>query len=139
MKLTVAPAAPAVRALFCARRLPFHGRRAHQPPEEGAAMTRKDENGRRHKTGGRRKGSVNKSTAAIKEAMLAVFAELQEQTGTENGHFLEWAKGNSTDFYKLASKLLPLQVTGGDGGPIVTRIELVAPNLPLPRDDGAVS
>ena len=92
-------------------------------------MTRKDAAGKRHKTGGRKKGSQNKSTAAIKEALLAVFAELQESAGSENGHFLEWARGNSTDFYKLASKLLPLQVTGQDGGPVITRIELVAPAI----------
>ena len=88
-------------------------------------MTRKDENGKRHKTGGRQKGTPNKSTLAIKEAMLSVFADLQAETGEENGHFLEWARGNATDFYKLSSKLLPLQVTGEGGGPVITRIELV--------------
>jgi hypothetical protein len=82
---------------------------------------------RRPKSGGRKKGSLNKSTVAIKEAMLQVFAELQARTGRENGHFLDWVLGNSTDFYKPASRLLPIQVGGEDGGPVITRIELVAP------------
>jgi hypothetical protein len=81
---------------------------------------------KRVKRGGRVKGTPNKSTAAIREAMLSVFADLQARTGRENGHFLDWALGNSTDFYKLTSRLLPLQVTGDDGGPVITRIELVA-------------
>ena len=79
----------------------------------------------RPKTGGRSKGSLNKSTVAIREAVLSVFADMQARTGRENGHFLDWARGNSTDFYRLASRLLPLQVTGNEGGPVVTRIELV--------------
>jgi hypothetical protein len=81
----------------------------------------------RPKSGGRRKGSLNKSTVAIREAVLSVFADMQATTGRENGHFLDWALGNSTDFYKLSARLLPLQVTGEDGGPVITRIELVAP------------
>lgn len=82
---------------------------------------------RRPKTGGRKKGSLNKTTLAIREAMLQVFSDLQATTGRENGHFLDWALGNSTDFYKLTTRLLPLQVTGHDGGPMITRIGLVAP------------
>jgi hypothetical protein len=81
----------------------------------------------RPKSGGRKKGSLNKSTVAIREAVLSVFADMQATTGRENGHFLDWALGNSTDFYKLSSKLLPTQVTGDNGGPVITRIELVAP------------
>ena len=82
---------------------------------------------KRPKNGGRKKGSLNKSTVAMREAILQVFAEMQETTGRENGHFLDWALGNSTDFYKLSARLLPHQVTGEDGGPVITRIELVAP------------
>ena len=79
----------------------------------------------RPKTRGRGKGSLNKSTVAIREAVLSVFADMQARTGRENGHFLDWALGNSTDFYKLTARLLPTQVTGEDGGPVITRVELV--------------
>ena len=88
-------------------------------------VTRPDANGKRRKTGGRRKGTPNKTGAAIREAMLAVFSELQAGAQADNGHFLEWARDHSTDFYKLATKLLPAQVTGEDGAPVVTRIRLV--------------
>jgi hypothetical protein len=81
---------------------------------------------KRRKAGGRGKGRPNKSTIAIREAVLQVFADLQDRSGQANGHLLDWALGNSTDFYKLSSKLLPRQVTGEDGGPVITRIELVA-------------
>jgi hypothetical protein len=77
------------------------------------------------KTGGRQKGSLNKTTVAMKDAMLSVYADLQAEAGGGNGHFLDWARGNSTDFYRLAARLLPLQVSGEGGGPVVTRVELV--------------
>ena len=80
---------------------------------------------RRPKTGGRQKGTPNKSTAAIREAMLEVFAELQARTGEQNGHLLEWASGNAGDFYKLSTRMVPMQIGGEDGGPVITRIELV--------------
>jgi hypothetical protein len=95
------------------------GRRKGTPNKPSA-------NGKHPKTGGRQKGTPNKTTAAIREAMLQVFADLQARAGGENGHLLEWASGNATDFYKLTARMLPLQVTGEDGGPVITRIELVA-------------
>jgi len=79
----------------------------------------------RPKTGGRAKGTPNKSTIAIREAVLQVFADLQHGSGGENRHFLDWALGNPSDFYRLSAKLLPRQVTGEDGGPVITRVELV--------------
>jgi hypothetical protein len=74
--------------------------------------------------------------------VLSVFADMQATTGRENGHFLDWALGNSSDFYKLTSKLLPTQITGEDGGPVITRIELVAPSaedIALARERGGQS
>jgi hypothetical protein len=68
--------------------------------------------------GGRSKGTPNKTTAAIKDAILSVYADLQAESGEEHGHFLAWAKESPTDFYKLAAKLLPLQVTGEGGQPL---------------------
>jgi hypothetical protein len=64
----------------------------------------------RPKTGGRKKGSLNKWTVAICEAVLSVFADIQAATAWENGHFLNWALGNATYFYKLIAKLLPTQM-----------------------------
>jgi len=90
--------------------------------------------GERPRTGGRRKGTPNKSTLAIREALLQVFADLQEGSGEANGHLMDWALRNATDFYKLSAKLLPRQVTVEDSGPAITRVELV---LARPRKDRA--
>ena len=59
------------------------------------------------KTGGRKKGSANKSTVAVKQALEAAFERLG---GVEA--LAEWAEENKTEFYKLFAKLLPLQVQG---------------------------
>lgn len=72
---------------------------------------------------GRPKGAKNKTTVAMKDAMMAVYADLQAKRKGENGHFLEWAEENPTEFYKLASKLLPIQVSGaGEDGEHVHEI-----------------
>lgn len=70
---------------------------------------------------GRPKGSQNKSTASVKEAMLAVYADLQTPTGKPHGHFQAWAEENQTEFYKLWSKLIPVDVKADVGGQIVVR------------------
>jgi hypothetical protein len=61
------------------------------------------------------KGVPNKSTAAVKDALMAVYADLQakalEDGGEgENAHLMSWAKDNPTDFYKLWAKMLPTDV-----------------------------
>ncbi len=62
------------------------------------------------KTGGRQKGSVNKITASFKEAVLKAYDGIG---GTDQ--FIEWAKLNQTEFYKIASKLIPIQGSEPDG------------------------
>lgn len=80
----------------------------------------------RKKTGGRKKGTPNKTTQTAREAISLAAEELG---GTKR--LVEWAKEdplNERSFWTtIYPKLLPLQVTGEGGGPIeaVTRIELV--------------
>lgn len=57
------------------------------------------------KTGGRKKGTVNRTTASAKEAFALAFDRL----GGEEG-LATWAAENQTDFYKLYSKLIPTDV-----------------------------
>ena len=84
--------------------------------------------------GGRKQGSTNKSTVAIRAGMLAVFAELQARAGRRHGHLRAWAEGDATEFYKLISRLLPRQVEGrAAAAPAITRVDLVA----VPPDDRA--
>jgi len=67
------------------------------------------------KTGGRRKGSPNKTTALLKDAVLRA----AEAAGGENGieGYLEiQAKINPGPFMALLGKVLPMQITGADGG-----------------------
>lgn len=72
---------------------------------------------------GRRKGSVNKTTRAFKEAVLCVFNDLGG-----NAAFLAWAKGgrgrNLTEFYKICARLIPHEVVGpgADGAHVIKTI-----------------
>jgi len=54
------------------------------------------------KSGGRSRGTPNKTTRAFREAISVAFDELGGTT-----HLLAWAKENTTDFYKLAVRLVP--------------------------------
>lgn len=57
------------------------------------------------KTGGRQAGTPNKVTGAFREAVQIVYDGL-------GGHleFLKWARENQTDFYKIAARLIPVEV-----------------------------
>jgi hypothetical protein len=69
--------------------------------------------------GGRRKGTPNKNTAAVKEAIEQAFENIGGVPA-----LVAWAKKNPTLFYlHLFPKLLPLQVNhaGRDSGPIEVR------------------
>lgn len=70
------------------------------------------------KTGGRKKGTPNKVTASVRETFQEAFVALQND---DHANLLTWARGQPTEFYKLASKLIPIatEVTGKDGEPIV--------------------
>lgn len=65
------------------------------------------------KLGGRRRGTPNKLTASVKEALEIAFNGLGGPQG-----LLEWARDNTGDFYRLWIKMLPkdLNVTMQDKG-----------------------
>ncbi len=56
---------------------------------------------------GRPKGAQNKLTKTVKETVMAVFEDLQTDP---KANLLTWAKDNATEFYKIASKLIPSEV-----------------------------
>jgi hypothetical protein len=64
---------------------------------------------------GRPKGSANKSTVAIRNAISAVFEDLQLDHKGEGSfpHFFEWAKANPTEFYRMAARQLPVRIEAG--------------------------
>ena len=57
---------------------------------------------------GRPKGSENKLTKTVKETVLGVFNDLQEDP---KANLLSWAKTEPTEFYKIAAKLIPMDVS----------------------------
>ena len=75
------------------------------------------------KTGGRKKGTPNKTTGLLKDAILRA-AEGAGGPATENspgglvGYLQRHARETPQAFIGLLGKVLPLQVTGEDGGPV---------------------
>lgn len=82
---------------------------------------------------GRPKGSLNKTTALLKDAILQ--AAQKAGGGGDDGMMIylsAQAEENPTAFMSLLGKVLPMQVEGpGEGGEhvVVTKIELVAPSV----------
>lgn len=89
---------------------------------------------------GRPKGSLNKTTALLKDAIL----KAAEQAGGDGeggglvGYLTKQAAENPGPFLTLLGKVLPMQLTGEDGGPI--KIDQVAWNVvdPSPPDSEGV-
>ena len=74
---------------------------------------------------GRPKGVPNKNTTLLKDAILQAAANAGGKDGLV-GYLTTQATDNPQSFLPLLGKVLPMQVTGEDGGPIaITRIEIV--------------
>jgi len=69
------------------------------------------------KTGGRLPGVSNKFTGVFREAVQVVYDGL-------GGHpaFLEWAKENRTEYYRIAARLIPGEMQDGDRAGTLTVI-----------------
>lgn len=59
--------------------------------------------------GGRPPGIQNKLTKTVKETVLAVFNQIQEDPKVKLEQF---AKDYPRDFYQIAAKLIPTEITG---------------------------
>lgn len=62
---------------------------------------------------GRPKGAQNKTTASVKEALVAAFDGLGGV-----GQLQTWAMANPTEFYKLWAKMLPQDVNANLKGEV---------------------
>lgn len=70
------------------------------------------------KTGGRKKGTPNKTTALLKDAILQAAERAGDQDGMI-GYLEKQAVQNPGPFMSLLGKVLPMQVEGsGDDGEI---------------------
>lgn len=66
---------------------------------------------------GRRKGSPNKITGELKDMILQALTDCGGVS-----YLSRQAEKNPNAFLTLIGKVLPMQVTGGDGGPVLTRV-----------------
>lgn len=60
------------------------------------------------KTGGRVKGSLNVTSRSMKETVMNTLEWLQTQP---RSNMRAWANENPTQFYQIAAKLIPTEVT----------------------------
>lgn len=61
------------------------------------------------KTGGRQKGTPNKTTVVAREAFNIAFHGIG---GTDA--LTRWARNNEDEFFKLYARLIPVDVTSGE-------------------------
>lgn len=86
----------------------------------------------RPKTGGRKKGTPNKVNSLLKEDILAAAASAHPEGRI--GYLTEQARTNPVAFMTLLGKVLPMQITGEDGGPVkVQKVERVIVRPPNPH------
>lgn len=72
-------------------------------------MPREDGQFKKGEAKGRPKGAVNHLTRTVRETVLNVFNKLQDD---KEANLESWAKNEPTEFYKIASKLIPTEITG---------------------------
>lgn len=79
---------------------------------------------RGYKTGGRKKGTPNKATTEVKNALISAFDEMGGVPA-----LVEWGRENPTEFYKLWVKVMPVQQTEGlgDGQPVEVILKRAEP------------
>ncbi len=70
----------------------------------------------RAKTGGRKKGTPNKTTALLKDAILKAATDAGD--GDLSAYLLQQANANPTAFLGLLGKVLPLQLAGDSDNPV---------------------
>lgn len=83
------------------------------------------------KTGGRKKGTPNKTTALLKDAILQAATQAGGPEGLV-GYLTIQAVDNPGPFMSLLGKVLPMQVTGPDDGPVQMPVIIA---LTAPDDD----
>lgn len=76
----------------------------------------------RPKTGGRKKGTPNKATALLKDAVLAAASNAGREEGLV-GYLTAQAVLNPGPFMALLGKVLPMQISGDEDNPVKLVVE----------------
>lgn len=84
---------------------------------------------RHFKSGGRQRGTPNKITRAFREAVLVAY----DAIGGDQA-FSTWARENQTEFYRIAARLIPLQVAHSSEVPRLVINIAHTPSLPAERE-----
>lgn len=74
----------------------------------------------KEKTGGRQKGVQNHLTKTVKETVLEVFNKLQDDP---KSNLEQFAKKYPREFYQIAAKLIPTEITGNIKTTLRAKIE----------------
>ena len=82
-------------------------------------MPREDGQFKKGEAKGRPVGAVNKLTRTVRDTVLEVFNELQEDPEAK---LSAWAKNEPTEFYKIAAKLIHTEIKGTIKNVITVRI-----------------
>lgn len=88
------------------------------------------------KTGGRKKGTPNKTTALLKDAILEAARKAGNAMDDDRDGLIVYlqtqAVANPAPFLTLLGKVLPMQIAGDQENPIVTKIvrEIINPDTP---------
>lgn len=79
------------------------------------------------KTGGRQKGTPNKLTSTVKHEFEHAFGEMQKLPDV---NLYQWGQSNPTEFYKLASKLIPADLNANLKGAVTVNgtIKFIKPS-----------
>lgn len=83
----------------------------------------KSKRGGKRPGSGRKKGIPNKLSGMLKDAILDAAGKAGGSEGII-GYLQVQAKENPGPFMALLGKVLPMQVTGDDGGPVETKVTL---------------
>jgi hypothetical protein len=71
------------------------------------------------KRAGRPKGTPNKLTKTVRDTVLAAFNDLQSDP---KANILTWAKENPKEFYQIAAKLIPTEITVPEGEVLIAQL-----------------
>ncbi len=78
---------------------------------------------------GRPRGTPNRITGAFREAVQTVYDDI----GGDQA-FAAWARKNPSEFYRIAARLIPVQVPESDVVPTLTIVVRQTPSLPAERE-----